>query len=248
MIESYAISEIGGRSENQDRTVADHSLGLFAVADGMGGHRGGSVAAELAISTLRYYVDSSQDRFDVSWPFGYSFDLSVDANRLCTGIHLANRHVCRQAETSPSFAGMGTTVAALLLNDATAVIGNVGDSRIYLLRGGRLEQLTKDDTIDQAALGIALGADASRMRHVLAQAIGSTESVDVHVCEKTLLSDDLVLISSDGLHGAVEDSVIESILRQADMGIQRLAESLVEAASGQNAADNVSVVLLAYNR
>src|SRR5262245_59597214 len=118
MIESFALTDTGCvRSENQDRILTNHSLSLFAVADGMGGHRHGAMAAELAISTMEYSVDSSRDRFDATWPFGYNFDVSVDANRLATAIQLANRQVWNEAQRSPECVGMGTTVAAILLSD-----------------------------------------------------------------------------------------------------------------------------------
>src|SRR3974377_239665 len=118
MIESFALTDIGClRRDNQDRVLEDQSLSLFVVADGMGGHKHGEMAAELAIATMRYYIESSQDRFDVTWPFGYDFELSVDANRLVTAIQLANRQVWHHAQQAPECSGMGTTVAAILLSE-----------------------------------------------------------------------------------------------------------------------------------
>ena len=215
----------------------------------MGGHQGGAVAADLAISALRFYVESSVDRFDVSWPFGYSFDVSLDGNRLSTGIRLANRYVTRRAESAPEFAGMGTTVAALLLGDETAVIGNVGDSRVYLFREGALLQLTRDDTFAQSPLGelVSDGDALRRMQHVLMQAVGSQETVDVHICEERLLPGDLYVLTSDGLHGTLGDPAIRAILCQG-AGVQRCTEDLMEAAMDQDASDNVSVILLGYDR
>jgi serine/threonine protein phosphatase PrpC len=249
MIESYAISDRGGRAENEDRVLADHTLGLFAIADGMGGHRSGAVAADLAISTLRYYVESSVDRLDVSWPFGYSFDASLDGNRLITGIRLANRYVLRRAETSPEFAGMGTTVAALLLREESAVVGNVGDSRVYLFREETLVQLTTDDTLAKSALGELMvdPEELRQMQHVLMQAIGSQETVDVHIREENLKPGDLLVLASDGLHGTLGDGAIRKILCQGG-GVQTTAEDLLEAAMEQDASDNVSVILLGYDR
>jgi PPM family protein phosphatase len=249
MIESYSISDCGGRAENQDRVLADHSLGLFAIADGMGGHQSGSVAAEVAISTLVFFIESSVDRFDVSWPFGYSFDVSVDGNRLRTGIQLANGYVTRRAESSPEYAGMGTTVAALLLGDETAVIGNVGDSRVYLFREGTLVQLTCDDTMAQSPLGaLVIDEEVRReMQHVLMQAVGSQETVDVHLREEHLRPGDLFLLTSDGLHGTLGDSAIRTILCRKE-SVQRNTEDLLKAAIAQGASDNVSLVLLSYGR
>src|SRR4051794_34467218 len=98
MIESFGLSDVGlVRKQNQDRILMDDSVGLFVVADGMGGHVHGEVAAQVALTTIQLYIDSSRDRFDVSWPFGYSFELSIDANRISTGIQLANSHVRRKA-------------------------------------------------------------------------------------------------------------------------------------------------------
>lgn len=249
MIESYTISNIGDRTENQDRVLADHSLRLFAVADGMGGHRGGSTAAEMAIVTLRYFVESSRDPFDISWPFGYIMDLSANANRMTTGIRLANGRIWAQAQTTPHCAGMGTTVAAVLLSDSTAVIGSVGDSRVYLLRGGDLLQLTPDDTVCESPSNeTPVDQNASlAMRHMLTQAVGYQEMIDVHICEQTLRHEDLFLIASDGLHGVLEDAAIRSILG-AGVGIQRTAEHLLEAAVGRHATDNTSLVVLGYDR
>jgi protein phosphatase len=215
----------------------------------MGGHQGGSVAADLAISTLRFYVESSVDRFDVSWPYGYSFDVSLDGNRLSTGIRLANRYVIRHAESSPQYAGMGTTVAALLLGDETAVVANVGDSRVYLFREGALRQLTCDDTMSRSPLGALVRDEAAlrRMQHVLMQAVGSQESVDVHIREERLMPGDLYLLCSDGLHGTLSDPAIQAILCQG-ANVQRCTEDLLGAAMDQGASDNVSVILLCHDR
>ena len=137
MIESYGLCDVGlVRKQNQDRILIDDSVGLFVVADGMGGHVHGEIAAQEALTAIQFYIDSSRERFDVSWPFGYSFDLSIDANRITTGIHLANRRVRQQAQRAPDTTGMGTTVAAVLVNESHAVVANVGDSRVYLYRQG----------------------------------------------------------------------------------------------------------------
>ncbi len=251
MIESYGLCDVGlVRKKNQDRILIDDSVGLFVVADGMGGHVHGEVAAQLALTAIQFYIDSSRERFDVSWPFGYSFDLSIDANRIATGIHLANRRVRRQAEQEPDSAGMGTTVAAVLVNESHAVVANVGDSRVYLYRGGDLEQLSVDDTWigSMTAQGLLNSAEAENhpMRNVLTQAAGSKEQLQVHVHERRLESQDTFLLTSDGLHGVVGDDGIRSILR-AGLGLQRSAELLVGAAKENGAPDNISVVLLSYN-
>lgn len=250
MIESYGVTNTGClRSENQDRILTDHGLGLFLVADGMGGHSHGETAAELTVATLRYYLESSRDRFDVTWPFGYKFELSIDANRLVTGIQLANRQVWNYAEQKPEYSGMGTTVAALLLSGDNVIIGNVGDSRIYLFRAGELTLMSYDDTfvnsvafrgsVDPAAL------TNHPMRNVLTQAAGSQEMLDVHIVEKTMMSGDLFMLSSDGLHGVVGEAAMRSILGSGD-NAERTAGRMIEAARANGAPDNVSCILLSY--
>ena len=250
MIESYGLSDRGCvRQENQDRILMDHSLYLFAVADGMGGHRHGELAADLAISTLRYSMTSSEDRLDVTWPFGYKFELSIDGNRLNTAVQLANRLVWRRAEDDPRVKGMGTTIAALTLRNRNAVIANVGDSRVYSFRSQTLRQLTFDDTFVNvmiAASGTGYQPDHP-MRNVLLQAAGSKETLDeVHVREEPLQSDDLFLISSDGLHGTVDEGEICSVLNTED-SLERKCLRLVEAAQRTGAPDNVSCVLVSYS-
>ena len=251
MIESFALTDVGcTRTGNQDRVLTDHSLCLFVVADGMGGHQHGEVAAELAISTVRYYIESSQDRLDVTWPFGYNFALSVDANRLATAIQLANRQVLTQAQQSPECEGMGTTVASILLSGGNAIIGNVGDSRVYLFRGNELKQISYDDTFVNT---VALQAGASLedmenhpMRNVLTQAAGTQDILDIHVVEQQLESGDLYLICSDGLHGVIGNAAIRSILGGGEY-IERTAMRLKEAALAQGGPDNISVILINYN-
>lgn len=228
----------------------DASLGLFVVCDGMGGHQHGEIAAELAKTAIRFSVDASRDRLDVSWPFGFSFDLSLDANRLATGVRLANRQVWRRAEQSVECSGMGTTVAAVLLCGAQAIVANVGDSRAYLLRAGALEQLTVDDTMIGSLLqrGLISTEDMRThpMRNVLTQSAGSQETVEVHVREETLQRNDILLLCSDGLHGVIGDEGIRAIVA-AEGQMERCVGRLIAAAKNEGGPDNISAVVMRYS-
>jgi serine/threonine protein phosphatase PrpC len=251
MFDSYGVTDTGCvRSENQDRILLDHSVGLFMVADGMGGHKHGEIAAELAVTTLRYYVETSRDRFDATWPFGYDFELSIDANRLSTGIQLANQQVWSHARQTPECAGMGTTIAAILLSDEKTVVGNVGDSRVYLFRAGDLKQISYDDTYVNAITERegpgSVDVHTSPMRNVLTQAAGSEQAVKVHISEQKLESGDLYLICSDGLHGVIGDAAIRSILATGG-DVETTARHLNETARVHGGPDNISVVLLSYS-
>jgi serine/threonine protein phosphatase PrpC len=249
-IESFGLSDTGlVRTENQDRIAIDPAIGLYAVLDGMGGHRHGALAAELAAAAIRHFLEASRESLDVTWPFGYDFSLSVDANRLTTSIKLANRLVWRRAEEALEHAGMGTTVAALLLHDGQAVAANVGDSRVYLFRNGQLVQLSIDDTmvanLAQQGYLDAAELDSHPMRNILTQAAGAQQDVNVHLCDERIGPGDWILICSDGLSGVVTDSEIRQALC-AGGEVEACARSLMDAARRAGAPDNVSVVLLRY--
>jgi len=237
------------RSNNEDSLLLDPELGLFVIADGMGGHRHGQMAAELACSTLSHYLRSSRSPTDVTWPFGYNWKLSLDENRLNTGILLANHHVWRRSEEDPAYVGMGSTIVAALAQGDRVAIANVGDSRAYLFRRGTLSLLTTDDTwlntvlnqvdIDQKALS------KHPMRNVLTQAAGTRRDLEVHTCEIELQDSDTLLLCSDGLYGIVSEQDIISIL-ESDQSLDCQVASLKEAALAAGAPDNVSCVLLRY--
>ncbi len=250
MIRAYGVSDIGCvRTNNEDRVLVDESSSLYVVADGMGGHGYGEVAAELAVATAQYYVQASRDRFDVSWPFGYEVDRSTDENRLRTAILLANRQVWRSAEESPERAGMGTTIVAAIVHEDHAAIGNVGDSRAYLLRDGELAQLSMDDSwVAGMVRSGALDAAQARehpMRNVITQAIGSHQAVEAHTLDKKLEHGDILLLTTDGIHGVVEEAAIRSILF-SNGDLERMAKQLVQTARANGAPDNNSCVLLRY--
>src|SRR5438093_3638196 len=124
--------------------VSDADVRLFAVADGMGGHNAGEVASRLAIEAIAGFIRQSATEPHLSWPYGLDRTLSIDGNRLRTAIQLANRRVFRAAETTDDYSGMGTTIVGLLVNGKRLSIGNVGDSRLYLMSDGTLQQLTHD--------------------------------------------------------------------------------------------------------
>lgn len=251
VIQSYGLSDVGCvRTSNQDRILIDEQLGLFLVADGMGGHGHGETAAELAIRSGQYYVAASRDRFDVSWPFGYDMNRSIDENRLITAIQLANHQVWKRTEEAPECAGMGTTLVGMIVERDRASIANVGDSRIYRMRNGELELLTTDDTwvgnlIRTGAL-TEMQARSHSMRHVLTQAIGSNGLVEVHTREEVLKDGDLLLITTDGVHGVVDEAALRSIL-YTSRNVEETAKQIVQAARANGAPDNASCILLRYN-
>ncbi len=248
MVDAYGISNKGlVRKTNEDSFVCSPDLGLFVVADGMGGHSAGEVASRLAIDAIEGFMRRSHGEAEYSWPYGIDPQLSVDANRLRTAIHLANRRVFRAAESHDDYTGMGTTVVSALVTGETVVIGHVGDSRLYRMRRGTLETMTSDDTWVATVLAHDPGADAAAlaqhpMRHVLTSVVGAREQVEVHMVEVPVEPGDLFMLCSDGLHGLVDGDTLAALLA-ADGSLPAIAAGLVQAALERGGNDNVTAVV-----
>jgi len=240
---SHGISDAGCvRSQNQDRILFDDGLGLYVVCDGIGGRRRGDLAAEIATQAIREFIACSIDPTEVTWPYGYNLQISFAGNRIVTAVKLANRQVWRRAEDSLELLGMGTTVTAVLVDGTRAAAANVGDSRIYLFRNSRLEQLSVDDT---ASMRIAADGQTPVERSVLTRAAGSEQNVEVHLREFDLAPGDMLLLCSDGLHGYVPQERIASVLGAPGLIASR-AEALIAATRAAGAPDNVSALLFEY--
>ncbi len=230
--------------------MSDPDVRLFAVADGMGGHSAGEVASRLAIEALSGFIRRSAADTDFSWPYGIDKTLSFDGNRLRTGIHLANRRVFRTSESSDDYSGMGTTIVGLLFSGSRASIGHVGDSRLYLLASGRLEQITHDDSWAATILAQDpnLGPEEIArhpMRNVLTNVLGARDQVDIHLTERTLSGDEVLLLCTDGLHGVLDADSIREVLSGHD-DVDAAAHALVEAAMNRGSRDNVTALVVRY--
>jgi protein phosphatase len=238
-LEYFGLTDPGSvRGENQDRILMEPDLGLFAVCDGMGGHRDGALAAEIAVQAV---LDALREAPD-----------GADAEQLIAGIHLANERIWEQSGATEPGTGMGSTVAVVLAPNARrATVANVGDSRVYHLRDGELRLISTDDTLvaSLVAKGTipASAAPGHPMRHILLQAAGSTQTLSVHVREQDLEPGDLLMLCSDGLYGVVNDEVLAETLAATD-DLERTAADLLGMAKDGGAPDNVSIVLLRARR
>ena len=228
----YAVvSNVGGvRTTNQDRFIAVPPL--FAVADGMGGQAAGEVAAQIVVDELGRAAAAGRIR---------------DGRSLRAVIETANRVVRARAGESPALRGMGTTCSALLIGASSAQIAHIGDSRVYLLRNGRLRTLTEDHTAVGSLVrgGLLSEEDAAAHpeRHVLSRAIGADDNVDIDLRTVELEPDDRLLICSDGLSGMIGADEIERILA-ANPDPDRVAGALVDAALANGGLDNVTVAVI----
>lgn len=249
MLTAHGVTHAGHvRTTNEDTLLADQDLGLFLVADGMGGHTAGEVAARMTADTVRSFVARSRDGSDCTWPFGIDPDASLAANRLRTAVKLANRRVFRVGESHDDYTGMGSTVVVTLVEGDRMVFAGVGDSRIYVYAGAGLDQLTTDDSWVATILARDPEVDAATlgthpMRHVLTNAIGAREDTDVEVGERTLVSGELVLLCSDGVHGALDSATMARIIGH-DVPVSRAAQHLLDAALERGGRDNITALLL----
>jgi protein phosphatase len=253
VIRAFGVSETGHvRKTNEDRFVSNVDLRLFAVADGMGGHRAGEVASELAIETVTAFIKLSLDDSDLTWPYGIDPTLSNDGNRLRTAVCLANRRVYKAAEATEEYAGMGTTLVVVLVADGKIALASVGDSRIYRLSNGSLEQLTVDDSWAAQILSHdnTLPPEVVArhpMRNVLTSVIGARETIDVRVSETTFGDGDLLLLCSDGLHGVIDAKELRQILVEAP-DTEAASHRLVDTAIEHGTRDNVTAVVVRSER
>ena len=224
-----ALTDVGRvRSANEDSFVLDDAAGVFAVADGMGGHQAGEVASATAIDALRSGLQEGRALDDV--------------------IVSANTAVVSRASADPALRGMGTTLTAAVLDDGPVlVIGHVGDSRAYLLRAGEFAQLTVDHSVvaELIAAGQLTEAEAEidPRRAMITRALGIDVDVEVDLIPVTLVVGDRFLICSDGLTTMLRDDAVADVLRTETDRV-RAATELVDAANEAGGVDNITVLLL----
>jgi protein phosphatase len=231
---------------NQDHHGSWPELGLFVVADGMGGHNAGEVASHLAVETIRNFIAESATAADITWPFGLEVTNSIDTNRLTTAVRLANRKIYHEGTKSPDLSGMGTTVVAALVSDGRITLVSVGDSRIYRLRRGALEQLTKDDTWLASVLGEKQAEDADPqhpLRHVLTSVVGTKDDVKPASREEELVAGDRYLLCTDGVHGKLDSTALTDLLVRAASALAG-AETLVTEAITRGTSDNATALVI----
>lgn len=253
---SWAVTTHPGlrRDANEDAYAARPDLGLFLVADGMGGHAAGEIASKITADTIEAFANDTRSRdTNRTWPFPFEPSLSVDSNRLKAAFRLANRQVAVRMESQQELRGMATTASAVIIEEkggeARAAIGHVGDSRVYLYRGAELEQLTDDHSWvgEQIRSGVMSDADARRhpWRNVVTRAISGGADPEVDVIEMPLQAGDRLLLCSDGLSGVVPPEDIGRMIAGAEL--QQACQALIDAANAAGGPDNITAVLIAID-
>lgn len=247
MIQFCGRTDVGRRRHRNEDSILVGD-GILVVCDGMGGHQAGDVASRIGVDTIGTFISRSGADPDLTWPYGFDPSLSFDANRVRTAIKLANRAIFTRAAAEDEYAGMGTTVVATLVaaDDARFTYGHVGDSRLYIIRGGHVTQLTRDDSLANSAWADADAAVGTVMKNVLTKALGVRGEVDFDVAAHDLVPGDTVLLCSDGLTNMLEDDAILEIVSRFDGHLAKTCDQLVDSANAHGGRDNISAILLRY--
>jgi len=235
-------SDIGKvRQSNQDAFACDTDHQFYVVADGMGGHSGGEIASRKAVEALRAAL---LEEITVSTD-SESGNGSNDTT-LVRAIEAANGHVFKMASEDRKLQGMGTTLVALRVLNSTASIGSVGDSRVYLWRGQRLRQVTRDHSLvnEYVRLGTLSAEEASThpLKHIISRAIGVHPSVEVDHFVIPLQADDVFVLCSDGLTNMLDDNDIRDTLTAVGNKPPALCTELITRANAKGGLDNITVV------
>ena len=246
VIESAGITDRGKKRQgNEDSLFIEDSLGLYVVADGMGGHQAGEVASRLVVDTIGDYIKNRRESADNENPINGDETLSPEADRLMSGIHLSNKAVHEAARGNSSYRGMGSTVSAVYFTDGTFIAANVGDSPIYLIRDGRINLLSVPHTVlaEQTALDPENAARLGKeFRHVLTRAMGTEESVKADIYEIQCFKDDILVISSDGLSDKASPEEIQQLVD--GNGSDAACRRLVDLANHRGGDDNITAIVL----
>jgi protein phosphatase len=233
------------RDHNEDSFYLPTHDRLAIVADGMGGHASGEVASRLAVETIANYFQTTEEAQELTWPYKMDRGHRFQTNRLVSAIKLANLKIYDEAERNSSCHGMGTTVVSALFANGALLIGHVGDSRLYRLRDGKLEQMTQDHSLlnDYIKMKRLSATEIANFQHknVIVRALGMKPSVEVDVIVDQPRLGDLYLLCTDGLSGMVPDAELAEIATSVS-DLDKLCERLITAANAHGGLDNITVV------
>ncbi len=252
IIRSAVRTDIGKvRKKNEDSLGCCSELTFYIVADGMGGHQGGAVASALAVESMRRSLQSTQAE-DLTPIADSSGHYSSGGRRLEMAVHQANNDVFERSKQDAALEGMGTTVAAILfdLQEKVVCIGHVGDSRVYRVRDGQIDQLTEDHSVVQQLFRHG-EIDQEEMRkhpsrHMLTQALGTSAMVRPDIRIETPQAGDMFVLCSDGVHGVINDQELLERVTAEGQDLQNGCDGLVDLANERGGPDNSTVIVLAY--
>ena len=249
-VASAGRTEVGCvRKHNEDNFLVDPELGLFVVADGLGGHAAGEVASQIVVDKVGHFITHTVER-DRTWPVEYDTELPYDGNRLKAALLLADQGILNDIRQNPERESMGSTVVACLVNGEHVTMVHVGDSRAYLLSPEGITQVTRDHSwvAEQVANGILTPEEARRhpFRNVITQALGNGGDLDISVRELHVKELDRILLCSDGLSGMIHDEEIWEIVQHAP-DLEEATSRLIAKAMRNGGEDNITVVIVGFD-
>jgi serine/threonine protein phosphatase PrpC len=236
-VEASARSERGRRANNEDAYMIDLDHGLFVVADGMGGYEGGEVASRIVVHTVHDFFVQNECDEELTWPWGIDVDRTYVENVLSVAIRIANLEV--MARRRGRLKQMGSTVVALAIDGDKAVLAHIGDSRIYRLRNGVLERLTRDHSWIEQLRAMGVKEHPEGLSHIITRAIGFAPDTLPDIRIEPLRAGDAFLLCSDGLSEPLPEETIAALLAKTDA-----CEALTAAAYEAGGSDNITALVV----
>ena len=245
--EAFGLTDVGRkRQHNEDAMLVEPQLGLYIVADGMGGHAAGEVASARATEVVKQHIGANKHLLKDLATNPTQDSRAAAAALIEVAIQRACADIYKMAMTDAAKRGMGTTFVCLAISGNKGVIGHVGDSRVYLVRHGQCHRLTEDHTLVAAQLKAGTitkeQAATSQYRNVITRAVGIQESVQVDTLIVDLMPGDVFILCSDGLHGYLEDE--EMLPLVSTIAVGDLPKKLVETANERGGKDNITAVVV----
>jgi protein phosphatase len=236
------------RGHNEDSFFLMAEQNLYMVADGMGGHSAGEVASRLAVETVADFFRMTGEDAEVTWPFRMEKGFSFEENRLAAGVKLSNLRIHESAAANPKQKGMGTTLVCTHFVRDGVVIGHVGDSRVYRVRDGKIDQITEDHSLlnDYIKMKDLTPEEIENFPHknVIVRALGMKDTVQVDVITDKYKLGDIYVLCSDGLSGMITDDVMGRIVTENKDNLEAACAALIAAANANGGNDNITAVLL----
>jgi protein phosphatase len=235
------------RDHNEDTIGCDEDIALAVLADGMGGHLGGEMASAITVSTVLEIISKNANKFNTGETddeTGYSMESVV----IHDAVTQANENVHDSSEAHAQYRGMGTTVVVVMFYDNRFTVAHVGDSRLYRLRDGELEQITRDHSLMQELIDRGFytpeQARNSLNKNLVTRAIGIDNNVQIDIQEDVAMVNDIYLLCSDGVNDMLEDYLIESILLDNSNDLEKAASEIIRQANEHGGKDNISAILV----
>ena len=234
------------RNHNEDNFSILEDSGLYIVADGMGGHASGEVASKMAVEAMKEFFAATASDPERTWPYKMDRSKGYEENRLITGIKLANLRIYEAAQRDARQRGMGTTIVTIFAVEDGVYIAHVGDSRVYRVRDGKMEQLTEDHSLlnDYIKMKRLTPEEIANFPHknVIVRALGMKDTVKVDTRFEQPQANDVYVLCSDGLSGPVTDEDLLEITKTAP-DLKTAASRMIERANANGGPDNITCVL-----